>query len=1694
MARKRPEAKEIFVEALEREDGRARLAYLNEACGDDPCLRVIVEGLLAAYTKAGDFLQIPPFASSALAAESPLTEGPGTVIGRYELLEKIGEGGMAVVYMAEQEDPIHRKVALKIIKLGMDTRSVIARFEAERQALALMDHPSIAKVLDAGATETGRPYFVMELVQGVSITEYCDRNSLSTKDRLALFIQVCHAVQHAHQKGIIHRDIKPSNVMVTQHDGQPVPKVIDFGIAKATNQRLTEKTLFTRYAHIIGTPAYMSPEQAELSDLDIDTRSDIYSLGVLLYELLTGTTPFSEEELRQAGYVEMQRVIREQEPAKPSTRLGTLGETLTDIARHRSSTPDLLRKSLCGDLDWIVMKALEKARERRYETATALALDVQRHLGHEPVHAAAPSLSYRLGKFARRHRALVAGVLAVLTVFVTGFVVSMVLYVEASRSHRQESAARAEADRLRLQEAAQRQTAEAERDKARNAESLAEQRRQEAVAARDEAEQQAKISDAIATFLKSASRLDLPASEVSGADLEHLAGSRSLRSLSVPDAPVKDADLVSLKDVVSLEGLFLARTQITDAGLPNLKNLTALRVLCVEGTRVGDAGLAFLKDLHALEYLCLADTQVSDAGLVHLQGLASLRDLRLIGTRVTETGIAALRPHLSNCRIFGPDTSTVYDSAPVLVNGPFPERSRLVAAGWKASWSPDGNRLVFSSRGRNGLQILDIPSGRTTELTSSGKDPAWSPDGRFIAYVQGPETSDEETWVVKSNGETPRRLLDGGFPNWSADGRTLYAHSRKENKIFALAIEEPNAEPQVFYDRPISWYPAISPDGKRIAFGGKDALIIVDRQSGEPLLTWPTPGHRGLLPAWSPDGRLVAFGGFVSEPFGVWVLKVASAEAVQVADGPFTMPAWSADGKKLAADLRWEDTREIWMIPTAKLQGRKVTADQTVDWMPSVPPAIGERSPGPATRLVAAGWKPAWSPDGKRLAFSKPGDQGLQILDLQSNQITDLTSSGKDAAWSPDGRHIAYEDRPEPQAPPEIWLVEATGGSPRKFMNGLYPGWSADSKTLYVRSHTADRILAAALDQPDAEPQVFLDGPGTLYPAISADGTRAALGRQNGLAIVDCRTARVVLSWPTPGRRGLAVAWSPDGRHVAFGGFDNDPLGLWILDTEAATAVQVAAGRYTGPAWSPDGTKLAFDLRAQDVREVWMVRTADIRGPRMAAGEADRLRVPPAPRVAPPGRADTTSMERPLPGAPAPAFTLADLNGNRVSLSDFRGKVVLLSFWATWCQHCVAALPYLEALHEEYAPAGLVVLGLNSEPDRTKVKEFAPGWVSYVVLPGAERLFAEYHVKTIPRLIYIDREGTVRYETSGYSAGQEKEIETRVRELLGLQPGSPAGEQLASEGGRALRPSPADGAELGATRTTTLQWTMTPAAAACRVYFGPDPQHLVLWTEVRGANRIDSPALEKRRWYCWRVDTVQSDGSVVTGNVWSFSTGDLVGWWPFDEMQGRAAADASGRGHHGVLLGGPQWQPGRFGGALAFDGRDDYVSIKDAPDLDITGEITVACWVQAVNLEIPWQAIVAKGNQAWRVIRSVNNRSAQFACTGIHVPNTIWGNVDGQAVIDDGQWHHVAGIYDGARLRLYVDGTLDVSTEATGAVNATRDHVLIGANARDEWRCWRGLIDEVRVYSYALTEDEIRELAVGRGPAPLARPAWLNKK
>ena len=427
---------EAVFEAALKLSAPERAAYLDGVCAGDPDLRSRVERLLAAFERAGGFMSQSAAPERTPRLSPAPTEKIGDRIGRYKLLEQIGEGGCGVVYVAEQQEPVRRRVALKVIKLGMDTKEVVARFDAERQALAMMDHPNIARVFDAGATDTGRPYFVMELVRGVKITEFCDENKLSSTARLNLFLQVCQAIQHAHQKGIIHRDLKPSNIIVTVNDGEPVPKVIDFGIAKATQGRLTDKTIYTAFEQFIGTPAYMSPEQAVMTSQDIDTRSDVYSLGVLLYELLTGSTPFDSRELLSKGLDEMRRTIREAEPPKPSTRLTQelrARDKAPDSKPEKKSAPSALHSTIPSDLDWIVMKCLEKDRRRRYETANDLALDIRRHLGNEPVDARPPSRLYRFQKSVQRNKFAFGSATAVALALLIGLVVSVEMGLRARR-------------------------------------------------------------------------------------------------------------------------------------------------------------------------------------------------------------------------------------------------------------------------------------------------------------------------------------------------------------------------------------------------------------------------------------------------------------------------------------------------------------------------------------------------------------------------------------------------------------------------------------------------------------------------------------------------------------------------------------------------------------------------------------------------------------------------------------------------------------------------------------------------------------------------------------------------------------------------------------------------------------------------------------------------------------------------------------------------------------------------------------------------------------------------------------------------------------------------------------------------------------------------------------------------------------
>jgi serine/threonine protein kinase/Tol biopolymer transport system component len=1032
---------EIFNRALVLKDAEEQAAYLDEACAGDATLRAEVEALLRWDHEAGGFMDDPDRDPMTTLEAAPIPDITGTVIGRYKLLEKIGEGGMATVYMAEQRHPICRRVALKIIKLGMDTKQVIGRFEAERQALAMMDHPHIATVLDAGTSETGRPYFVMELVRGLPITQFCDTNNLTTSDRLELFISVCHAVQHAHQRGIIHRDIKPSNVLVTLHDGKPVAKVIDFGIAKALNQRLTEKTIFTRYSQMIGTPAYMSPEQAEMSGLDVDTRTDVFSLGVLLYELLTGTTPFDSEYLLSKGYGEMQRIIREVEPIRPSTRVSTLGEALSDVARHRKATPEALRKRMRNDLDWIVMKTLEKDRTHRYETVHALAEDIERHLRQEPITASSPGAIYRLHKFLRRNRTKVmmwsaAAVIAFGSLLVASVYrrfrteqirsdhFQMIALVEdlvtsgdyeraqaevkpvlASRfvgpeagllnarillelqspdasveqlhkllNERSEIAANAHFLLARiylesalgdahLKDKAEVHLQHGEQLLPRTAEAyllraVIAQTVQGTLRWLDEALQldpsnyDARRARALTSFALGEYRdMETEASVMIGSQPKNPVG-YSLRALARRELARDPDDSEMLNEAVADHnraiGLSAARdTRLADLHSQRYETLmrmgkyhdalgdiqTCLQmqsrdpvyhfdlfcVLLALG-RYDQAQAEYDKILESgrmrqVHFDCLAAKYVSDS--LWSKGSWHPQDKAPLGTAFDNMHEAARQHHQ------------------------LAERARrVVAEGFHPSFSPDGTQLAYSRGvlGASGIEILHLGTGQTRLLTVPGKDPAWSPDGQYILYVRDrqflsmqdltlpgqsryPSWKQEEVWIIRTDGsERPRFLAKGGWPNWSADSKRLYYHSRLDNRVYAMSIDPNHAIPQEVFACETQ-FPVVSPDGNLIAFveNKTGILKVLDLTDAAEVASWSGPAKMGpTFISWSANGERLAIGCYWQG--GLWVYDMQTKEAARIVDGSFAWCGWSAPDRSHMAIERvygsWH--HEIWVADVAK--------------------------------------------------------------------------------------------------------------------------------------------------------------------------------------------------------------------------------------------------------------------------------------------------------------------------------------------------------------------------------------------------------------------------------------------------------------------------------------------------------------------------------------------------------------------------------------------------------------------------------------------------------------------------------------------------------------------------------------------------------------------------------------------------------
>ncbi|MCI0358495.1 MAG: protein kinase [Planctomycetaceae bacterium] len=1134
------QARAIFLEAIERTDAAAREAFIAQACVGDADLQSRVGRLLSSHEQLGSFHEQPP--SPEATTDQP-GQRLGTQIGPYKLLEQIGEGGFGVVYMAEQLAPVRRKVALKVIKPGMDTRQVIARFEAERQALALMDHPNIAKVLDAGTVEEGvrgqgsgvrgaetsnltpdsrlltpgygRPFFVMELVRGIPITQYCDENSLPIRERLELFATVCRAIQHAHTKGIIHRDIKPTNVLITQQDGQPLVKVIDFGIAKAMGQQLTEKTLFTEFAQMIGTPLYMSPEQAAMSSVDIDTRSDIYSLGVLLYELLTGSTPISKEQLKQANFDEIRRLIREDEAQKPSVRIGG-SATLPAIAAHRHVEPGHLRLLVRGELDWIVMKCLDKDRNRRYETAGSLGRDVERYLRDEPVQACPPSTWYRFGKFARRNRreVLIAGAAAVVGVAgVAGLAVSRALIGQALSS--------------------------AKEAKNELAQHLTEEQRE--------------------TYFQ---RITGAYRELS---VDNLRGALDLLKACPKD--LRGWEWRYLMRLCRVQELVISDDMEIN-GLAFSPDGDRIACACGDGTikirnsRTGDV-VQKLKDAHS-------DAVVAVAFHPTTEHLASVGVDRLV-------------------KVWDLTTAQVLFDEPCDV-------VRRTGSAHTVAFSPDGQKLAVASRGAvtiwdwNDRQIrpVTLPPHKFHSIPV-----AFSNDGR-LATAEG-ERGLLRLWDTKTGrplGTIPEHVGPFSALAFSRDGRLLASASydrsvRLSNsttgELLSLGSHSGNVE-----------CVAISPDGKLLASGGEDKTVRVwDTTTGRELRELlGLRGHTGrcCCVAFSPDGLRLASASS-DRTIRLWDATPLRGDECQEilnfdkhSDEIRTL-AVSPDGRWVASAGN-DGIGRVWDIET----GRK-----------SIPFRLQ------SIVIFCVAWHPDGQriasvvSDGQQRTV-KVWDSSTG----QEDDDFELPAEGWDTlynavAFSPDGRHLVTGNG---KGAVQVW--DAKTGNPigtlgtqtvRGLVFSLDGRYLASSSEGSVMLWDATRLEAARLDQKQ-EPRKFsarVPGP-SLNAAFSPDGRRLATGgEKNTVNIwdIESRGEPQVLRGEHSGEV-YAVAFSPidDGRLIATAGEDS-AVKIWDSHTgQLIHSFRGHEGLVCCLAFSPDGRRLVSGSRDKTVK-VWDMTQLD---------------------------------------------------------------------------------------------------------------------------------------------------------------------------------------------------------------------------------------------------------------------------------------------------------------------------------------------------------------------------------------------------------------------------------------------------------------------------------------------------------------------
>ncbi len=1135
----------LLAAAVEIDDKGQREAYVQRVCAGDSAQLAELQSMIHDYFAAGSLIDRPAAIMPTVDWNS--RSDIGRQIGPYKLLEQIGEGGMGVVYVAEQKEPVRRKVALKVIKPGMDTQQVVARFEAERQALAMMNHPNIAKVLDAGATEAGRPYFVMELVKGVPITEFCDQQKTDTRQRLQLFITLCQAVQHAHQKGLIHRDLKPSNVLVEMHDVTPVPKVIDFGVAKAIGQQLTEKTLHTGFSQMIGTPLYMSPEQAGQSSIDVDTRSDIYSLGVLLYELLTGTTPFDKDILTKAGYDELRRIIREDEPPRPSARVSTLqANALSTVSDRRKVEPRKLSGQLRGELDWIVMKSLEKDRNRRYESASALAADVERYLKDEPVQACPPSVTYRWLKVARRYKAA-AMVAAMVTFTILGSAAfSAGKYVD-------ERAARRDAEEQKL--AAFRSARKAE-----NQATEATRQRGEAVRQKAEVERQ-----------RNAARQNLYFADTRLAYVDIGFGNptRARDSLLSHFPDQGEADHRSWE-----WHYLLGRSHEAEQALYGHWSDVDDIAWSPDGNYIASAsydGSARVWDAKTGKQL-----RCFDQGSTIKTCIGWSPDSRKLawGSAMDEAAL----------RVWNRDTDKI-----AIVYG-------HLGSIWAVAWSHDGKYVATGSihhaelpRELGNVRIWDVETLESVaQFTSAyhALSVSWSPDDKLLGVADS-SGDGRVIWDIASQQQLPDIITERATcVAWHPTDPQLAVGDNLGNCLIwdrrsQTTIRQWKAHQAELSD--LKW----SGDGTRLLSSGHDGMVkLWDAREGRELKSLAAHAGFANSVAWDPSGRRFASCGSEGA-IRVWTAESRPSPLVIDTKLHGTLDlAWDneSSGLLLASGEAgkigvWEarSGKMLEEIPVRQDSNRRLVSFRHVIERSSSPgnaPAVVSVSGVPASDWLAKAVSPAafkfgqfrddagLSPDRRRIAYisgSTPYYEIPLIRDLDSDRVVQCSEvySSAGAAWSPNGRLLAVVGH----------------GSNDDGGNLAYAGWVHVFDTDSGKRLRKLRIGTARLQ-------------GTAV-AWSHDGRKFAAGNAEGLCeIWASDSGRKLVSARIHSSRVNDVAWSLDDQRVASGGIDAQ-VRLWDSSTgQQLLALEPHGNPICHIRWSPDGQKLAA-VSEDGVIRVW---------------------------------------------------------------------------------------------------------------------------------------------------------------------------------------------------------------------------------------------------------------------------------------------------------------------------------------------------------------------------------------------------------------------------------------------------------------------------------------------------------------------------